>query len=94
MFEQPPGAMLAVRASAELVQAAMPAGVEIAAQNAPALTVVAGDFDAIDAFATKLEAQDIGTTKLKVSHAFHSASMDAALPRVAQALRAASLQPP
>ncbi|MDO9235408.1 MAG: amino acid adenylation domain-containing protein [Aquabacterium sp.] len=94
MFEQRPGAMLAVRASADVVQAAMPAGVEIAAQNAPALTVVAGDFDAIDAFAAKLEAQDIGTTKLKVSHAFHSASMDAALPRVADALRAAHLQAP
>lgn len=94
MFEQRPGAMLAVRASADVVQAAMPTGVEIAAQNAPVLTVVAGDFDAIDSFATKLEAQDIGTTKLRVSHAFHSASMDAALPRVADALRAAHLQSP
>ncbi|MGH6647299.1 amino acid adenylation domain-containing protein [Aquabacterium sp.] len=94
MFEQPAGAMLAVRASADLVRSLMPPGVEIAAANAPSLTVVAGPFDAIDEFAKRLEAQDIGTTRLKVSHAFHSASMDGALPRVAQALARSTLRAP
>ncbi|CAH0354925.1 non-ribosomal peptide synthetase/type I polyketide synthase [Aquabacterium sp. CECT 9606] len=94
MFEQPPGAMLAVRASSDVVGRMLPAGVELAAANAPALTVVAGSFDAIAAFATQLEAQDIGTTRLKVSHAFHSASMDGALPKVAQALAQATLSAP
>ena len=69
-------------------------GVEIAGANAPTLTVVAGSHDAIDAFAKQLEAQDIGTTKLRVSHAFHSASMDGALPLFAQALKRASLHAP
>ncbi len=87
MFAQPPGAMLAVRAAADAVRATLPAGVEIAGCNAPALTVVAGGFDAIAAYAKQLEAQDIGTTALKVSHAFHSASMDGALPLVAQAVQ-------
>ena len=94
MFDQPAGAMLAVRASADLVRSLMPSGVEIAAANAPTLTVVGGPFDTIAAFATRLEAQDIGTTRLKVSHAFHSVSMDGALPRVAQALGHATLNAP
>ena len=94
MFEQPPGAMLAVRASGEVVGRMLPSGIELAGINAPALTVVAGGFEAIAAFAAQLEAHDIGTTRLKVSHAFHSASMDGALPPVAQALARAALSAP
>ena len=94
MFEQPRGAMMAVRTSAEAVRALLPQGIEIAGCNAPTLTVVAGSHEAIDAFSTALEAKDIGTTKLRVSHAFHSASMDGALPGVELALKGASLKPP
>jgi acyl transferase domain-containing protein len=86
MFTQPRGAMLAVRLSTQRVAALLPSGVEVAGNNAPALTVVAGGFNDIDAFASALEAQDIGTTKLKVSHAFHSESMQGALPLVNAAL--------
>ena len=94
MFEQVRGAMLAVRTDAQALQALLPAGVEIAGCNAPALTVVSGSHEAIARFAKQLEAQDIGTTALRVSHAFHSASMEGALPRIEQALRAASLNAP
>ena len=94
MFEQPRGAMLAVRASAESLHAKLPAGVEIAGCNAPALTVVSGSHAAIEAFAAQLEAQDIGTTVLRVSHAFHSASMDGALTKVAKALANTALHAP
>lgn len=94
MFDQPRGAMLAVRSDAEALRPMLPPGVEIAGINAPALTVVAGSHDAIDAFAQELEALDIGTTRLRVSHAFHSAAMDGALPRVAEAVERASLQEP
>ncbi|MCM5680345.1 amino acid adenylation domain-containing protein [Schlegelella sp. S2-27] len=94
MFEQPRGAMLAARAGTEQLAALLPAGIEIAGCNAPGLTVLAGDAAAIDTLATALESRDIGTTRLRVSHAFHSAAMDAALPRVAQALRRARLQAP
>ncbi|AKJ29873.1 malonyl CoA-acyl carrier protein transacylase [Caldimonas brevitalea] len=87
MAAQPPGAMLAVRAGADKVSASLPPGVEIAGYNAPELTVVAGAFDAIDAYASQLEADAIGVTRLHVSHAFHSAAMAGALPRVADALR-------
>ncbi|MDE2400635.1 MAG: amino acid adenylation domain-containing protein [Burkholderiales bacterium] len=94
MFEQPSGAMLAVRTSSEVVASLLPAGLEIAAANAPSLTVVAGPHEAISAFATQLEAQDIGTTRLKVSHAFHSASMDGAMSKVSKALGRAALSAP
>ncbi|MED5621725.1 non-ribosomal peptide synthetase/type I polyketide synthase [Ideonella sp. BN130291] len=94
MFEQAPGAMLAVRAGADVVAKRLPPGVEIASLNAPQLTVVAGPQAAIDAFAQALEADELGTTRLKVSHAFHSAAMDAALPRIQAAVARARLQPP
>jgi len=94
MFAQPRGAMLAVRTDAATLLPLLPPGVEIAGNNAPSLTVVAGGIDAIDAFAPVLEARDLGTTRLRVSHAFHSASMDGALPLVSGALSAARLSPP
>jgi len=94
MFAQPRGAMLAVRADAQSITQLLPSGVEIAAANAPQLTVVAGSAAALDAFAASLEARDIGTTRLRVSHAFHSATMDAALPKVAAALRRIKLNAP
>ena len=94
MYAQPRGAMLAVRTGTEALAPLLPAGVEVAGCNAPALTVLAGDAGAIDAFAKVLEARDIGTTRLRVSHAFHSATMDGALPAVAAALQQARLQAP
>lgn len=94
MFEQPRGSMLAVRTDAQSVSALLPPRAEIAGVNAPKLTVVAGPTDVLEAFAAQLEARDIGTTKLRVSHAFHSATMDAALPKVAAALQRSTLSPP
>lgn len=94
MFAQPGGAMLAVRTGADTLRPLLPAGVEIAGLNAPSLTVIAGSAEAIDAFAPQLEARDIGTTRLRVSHAFHSAAMDGALPRVRAALAGTALQAP
>lgn len=94
MYEQPPGAMLAVRLDADAVRALLPSGVEIAGCNAPRLTVVAGDHAAIDQLAKALDAQAIDATRLRVSHAFHSQAMEGALPRVAQALAGAKLQAP
>jgi amino acid adenylation domain-containing protein len=94
MFEQPRGSMLAVRTDAPTLSPLLPVGVEIAAANAPQLTVVAGPGDALDAFAALLESRDIGTTKLRVSHAFHSASMEPALPLVVSALQRATLKAP
>ena len=79
MWQQPRGAMLAVRASESDVRASLPAEVEIAGLNAPELTVVSGPTAAIDAFAVQLQSRGIETTALRVSHGFHSASMEGAL---------------
>ncbi len=80
MFAQPPGAMLAVRMGADELAPRLLPGIEIAGRNTPGLTVVSGSVAAIDAFAEMLAKDDIASTRLRVSHAFHSASMDAALP--------------
>jgi amino acid adenylation domain-containing protein len=94
MAQQPRGAMLAVRAGAEALRPLLPPGVEIAGCNAPALTVVSGPHEAIAALAVTLEAQGTGSSALTVSHAFHSAMMDGALPAVQAALGRAILQAP
>ncbi len=50
--------------------------VSVAAVNGPKSIVVSGDGDAVDAVVGRLGLQDIKTTSLKVSHAFHSPMMD------------------
>ncbi|MGW4533251.1 SDR family NAD(P)-dependent oxidoreductase [Nocardia sp. NPDC004340] len=73
------GAMLAVavdEARANGIIAGHDGRLSLAAVNAPAATVLSGDSDAIDAVERDLAAEGIQTTRLRVSHAFHSARMD------------------
>lgn len=53
--------------------------ITIACFNAPRQTVISGDVTAIDAVARRAEAQRIKTTRLPVSHAFHSPLVAAAV---------------
>ncbi|MFC5439089.1 amino acid adenylation domain-containing protein [Rhodanobacter ginsenosidimutans] len=94
MAAQPRGAMLAVRLDAESLSSQLPPGVEIAGHNAPALTVVSGSEAAIDGFAQALSSDSIASTRLRVSHAFHSAAMDGALPIFRQAFEGVMLHAP
>ena len=94
MAAQPGGAMLAVRCNAAALASHLVPGAEVAGVNAPELTVVAGTPEAIDALAKRLESASIQATRLKVSHAFHSASMDGALDGVAAGLAAVQLAAP
>lgn len=71
-----PGSMLAVRAGEDQVRALLTDEVDLAAINAAELCVVAGPDEAIEAFQTVLDAEDIGHRKLHTSHAFHSRMMD------------------
>lgn len=80
MEAAPRGGMLSILASAETVTALLPAEVSVAAVNAPEATVVAGPNDALDRFAALLAERSITAKRLRVSHAFHSAAMDAVLP--------------
>ncbi|SCL72056.1 Acyl transferase domain-containing protein [Micromonospora citrea] len=73
------GAMLAVGASEAEVTALLGDRVALAAVNGPSSVVLSGDEDAVLAAGERLAAQGRRTRRLRVSHAFHSARMDAML---------------
>ncbi|MFJ9211798.1 type I polyketide synthase, partial [Streptomyces sp. NPDC102264] len=70
------GSMMAVQATEDEVAPLLSGEVSIAAINGPSSVVVSGDEDAVLAVAALLEAQGRKTTRLRVSHAFHSPLMD------------------
>ncbi|GLY22712.1 type I polyketide synthase [Micromonospora sp. NBRC 101691] len=73
------GAMLAVRATEAEVAPLLDHRVALAAVNGPASVVLSGDEDAVLAAAERLAAEGRQVRRLRVSHAFHSARMDAML---------------
>ncbi|WP_408993638.1 SDR family NAD(P)-dependent oxidoreductase [Streptomyces europaeiscabiei] len=75
------GAMVSVEAGEAAVLDAIGdrAGIGIAALNTPTQTVVSGDADVVTALAEHFAGQGLRTHRLTVSHAFHSAHMDAML---------------
>lgn len=74
--------MMACRMSSDAVESIIHedpdrlGGIEIACENAPGDTVVAGTSDALDAFQDVCRSRGLRTTKLDVPFAFHSAAMD------------------
>ncbi|WP_139825530.1 acyltransferase domain-containing protein, partial [Mycobacterium conspicuum] len=78
----PPGAMLAIQATERQVEALLEdhPKVAIAAVNGPTAVVVSGDPDELAPIHESCAAKGLRTTSLSVSHAFHSALMDPALP--------------
>jgi enediyne polyketide synthase len=68
-------------------------GAVIAAYNGPARTVVSGDPAAVDRAVEWAAARGISTTRLRVSHAFHSPRIAAAEPELAAALKAVPARP-
>jgi amino acid adenylation domain-containing protein len=94
MWSCAPGAMLAVRAPLDQVEALLPGNISIAALNAPALTVVSGPSEAIDALASQLDRAGISARRLHTSHAFHSAMMEPVLEDFRRAVAAISLRAP
>ena len=76
MQDMPTGAMLAVRASAQKLMDDLGPRTSIAALNAPNLTVVSGDHEAIAELAASLTAKGVASRLLPTSHAFHSPMME------------------
>ncbi len=89
----PAGSMLAVALAEADLTPRLPAGLALAAVNAPDSVVVSGPSEEIDRFERELRAADIECRRLRTSHAFHSAMMEPALAafaaRVAQVERRA-----
>ncbi len=94
LWEQPRGSMLAVRLPEAGLHPLLPASLDIAALNAPGLTVVSGPSEAIEAFALTLETTGHYARRLHTSHAFHSSMMDPALERFRAAFTGVTLHPP
>nr|WP_110293347.1 type I polyketide synthase [Nocardia tenerifensis] len=70
------GVMIAVQASEEEIVADLVEGVSIAAVNAPGSVVLSGIAEQVRAVAERWESRGRKTTRLRVSHAFHSALME------------------
>jgi acyl transferase domain-containing protein/glutamate-1-semialdehyde aminotransferase len=94
MQTMPPGAMLSVRDSAANVLAYLPKDLDLAADNAPEVCVVSGDFQAISGFAQALNERGILAKMLETSHAFHSRSMGDAAKLLGEEVRKLNLSPP
>ena len=76
MQQIPPGGMLSVRLRESEVRPRLNGTLSLAAVNAPALCVVAGPLEALEAFEQRLNSEAVACRKLTTSHAFHSAMMD------------------
>jgi len=94
MDDQPPGAMLALRASEAEIAPHLHNGLEIAAINAPDSIVVSVRDGEVAAFERALASVKIACGRLHVSHAFHSAAMDGALPILRSAFEHVHLNAP
>lgn len=100
MQSMPRGAMVALAAPPELVREALAAlgprgaSVSIAAINGPESTVVAGPETDLAALVEVLVPRRVRATRLPVSHAFHSAAVDAIADRLLVAARALTYRPP
>ncbi|WP_093796780.1 type I polyketide synthase [Streptomyces sp. Wb2n-11] len=70
------GVMTAVRATEDEITPLLTERVSIAAVNGPTSVVISGDESAVQDIAAHFEAQGRKTTRLRVSHAFHSPLMD------------------
>ncbi|MFE0805864.1 acyltransferase domain-containing protein, partial [Streptomyces sp. NPDC058834] len=93
---RPGGAMVMIAASEEEVAAVVEGreGVSLAAVNAAESVVVSGDTEEVAEVAGHFEALGRRTKALHVSHAFHSAHMDAALEEFAQVAAQVSAHAP
>ncbi len=91
--ELPGGAMLTVPLPEEEARAAAPS-LEVAATNAPDLTVLSGPVDAVAAVEAELVARGLRCRRLHTSHAFHSAMIDPVLEAFGERVSRVRLRPP
>jgi polyene macrolide polyketide synthase len=91
------GAMVAVKATEDEVVSRLEkldGRVSLAAVNGPSSVVVSGDEDAVSELASAWEQEGRKLSRLRVSHAFHSARMEPMLEELEQVARGLELSPP
>jgi acyl transferase domain-containing protein len=95
MQDMPPGGMLALGLS-ELEASKIGADheLQVAAINAPDLTVLSGQIDRIEAVERLCRDQGIDCKRLRTSHGFHSSMMDPAVEAFGAAVARLNLSPP
>lgn len=76
MQEMPRGGMVGVRLGEAEVQPYLSADISLAALNAPKLSVLAGQLEAIKRLEQRLTEEGVLFRRLRTSHAFHSSMMD------------------
>ncbi|MBY6410866.1 SDR family NAD(P)-dependent oxidoreductase [Rhodococcus sp. BP-252] len=89
-----PGAMIAVRARAEDLDAIVDGRVDVAGINGVQSIVLAGPVREIDSVADELKEKDITVTRLRVERAFHSSLMDPVLDDFGRTAAGLSLRMP
>lgn len=94
MGSMPRGSMLSVRSAAAKIIDRLPADLQLAANNAPGLCVVAGPTESIASFAAELEKDGIAARLLQTSHAFHSSMMEPIVAEFDRAVRRTPFAPP
>ncbi len=88
------GVMVAVQASEGQVAPLLDERVAIAAVNGPSAVVLSGAEDAVLAVVERLSAEGVRTSRLRVSHAFHSPLMEPMLARFGEVAAGLSYRPP
>ncbi len=86
--------MLAVRLPESEVRPLLSADLSIAAINGPSLCVVAGPYEAVDAFEKLLGSRAVVSRRLHTSHAFHSAMVDPVIAPLLEHVRGIKLAAP
>ena len=89
-----PGAMLGVELSEQELLPLLAEGLEISVYNAQNWLIVSGSKERIEALQQRLLARDVVCHSLRVSHAFHSASMQPAAQAFAACFKNVVLLPP
>jgi amino acid adenylation domain-containing protein len=94
MQKLPRGGMLSVRLPESELRSQLNSTLALAAVNSPALCVVAGPLEALNAFEDALKSKGVACRPLLTSHAFHSSAMDPILDQFASRVAQAKLRSP
>jgi acyl transferase domain-containing protein len=94
MDSMPGGSMLAVPLPEAALQPVLQFNISLAAVNAPAMSVLSGPGEAIDALEKQFVAQGLPCRKLHTSHAFHSSMMEPVLMQFVERMKRIKLKSP